>query len=86
LRGKSNKSERNHRETYRVPPVAGPIALNRDMPVIAIPLAAPLWCCSCFPNQHVRYATIPSVTTLHNFIESEDKELSKNLPLLGFVE
>jgi len=34
-----------------VPPAAGPTALNRDIAVIEIPLAAPLWCCSCFPNQ-----------------------------------
>jgi len=77
MRGKSNKSGRNHRKTYNVPPVAGPIALNRDMHVKATPLAAPLWCCFCFPNQHLRYATLPSITTLQNFMESEDKEYQK---------
>lgn len=43
---KSNKIQRNLEYTYIVPPPAGPIALNRDIAVIEIPLAAPLWCCS----------------------------------------
>lgn len=33
-------------DTHITPPPAGPAALNIDIKVIAIPLAAPLWCCS----------------------------------------
>jgi hypothetical protein len=29
--------------TYIAPPPAGPTALKRDIPVIEMPLAAPLW-------------------------------------------
>lgn len=31
-----------------IPAAAGPIALKRDIPVMASPLAAPLWSCPCF--------------------------------------
>lgn len=34
--------QRNQRETHTAPPPAGPIALNIDIIVIAMPLAAPL--------------------------------------------
>lgn len=33
--------------TYKMPAPAGPTVLNRDIAVIAIPLAAPLWLWSC---------------------------------------
>lgn len=38
-----NRSQRNLSDTYMAPPPAGPAALNRDIKVIAMPLAAPLW-------------------------------------------
>lgn len=34
-------SEKLKESTYKAPPPAGPIALKRDIPVIAMPLAAP---------------------------------------------
>ena len=55
------KKKNKMKTTHIVPPAAGPMALNRDIPVIERPLAAPLWCCSCFPNQ---YVTIPSKTNI----------------------
>lgn len=32
------------KRTYSAPPPAGPIALKSDIAVMAMPLAAPLWC------------------------------------------
>ena len=63
MTSRSNKSGRDQRNTHNAPPAAGPIALNKDIAVIEMPLAAPLWCCFCFQYKHVKYATDPLKTT-----------------------
>ena len=40
----ASKGENLEQDTYNAPPPAGPAALKRDIAVMAMPLAAPLWC------------------------------------------
>lgn len=49
---------------YMMPAAAGPIALKRDIAVMAIPLAAPLWSCLCgcqYINMLVLLSILPSL-------------------------
>ena len=49
---------------YMMPAAAGPIALKRDIAVMAIPLAAPLWSCLCvcqYINMLVLLSVLPSL-------------------------
>jgi len=74
-------------DTHIAPPLAGPTVLNADIQVITKPLAAPLWCCSCFPNQHAIYVAqyyqkiISTYGNKWNLMKG-----TKKLPQLYFAE
>lgn len=71
---------------YMMPAAAGPIALKRDIAVMAIPLAAPLWSCLCISFKRKQKKKIKKEVHIPCWFHpsKKDQMLSKYLPLPCF--